>query len=139
MLPERLALVLRLAGERQEVRPPGRVIEEEAARPRARGGAAASQTTVSAPCSGVRRMARVTRWKTGSAVRTDGVSAQPGCIAFTTRDEAPSSGQIDVEVCGLEGEPVDHEPGAVVRCMRGPTSAAPLSCRCLHEPGPPGV
>ena len=35
-------------------------------------------------------MPRVRRWKRGSELRTAGVSAQPGCIAFTTT-ELPAS------------------------------------------------
>ena len=41
------------------------------------------QTTVSAPSSGVRKRDPIVRRKRGSEVRTAGVSAQPGCIAFT--------------------------------------------------------
>jgi len=53
---------------------------EEAAPPRS-DGATASQTTVSAPSSGVRRIPFVAARKRGSELRTAGVSAHPGCIA----------------------------------------------------------
>lgn len=40
----------------------------------------ASHTTVSAPCSGVRRMRRVRLWNRGRDVLRPGGTAQPGCI-----------------------------------------------------------
>ncbi len=49
----------------------------------AASGAAASQTIVSAPSSGVRSSGPTMRVKPGSAVRSPGVSAQPGCMALT--------------------------------------------------------
>ncbi|MGZ4348654.1 MAG: DUF2867 domain-containing protein [Gaiellaceae bacterium] len=49
----------------------------------AASGAAASQTIVSAPSAGVRSSGPIMRLKPGSAVRSPGVSAQPGCMALT--------------------------------------------------------
>ncbi len=51
--------------------------------PGGEGSVATSHTVVSAPCAGSRRIGPVTLWKAGSESTTPGVSAQPGCIAWT--------------------------------------------------------
>merc|ERR1719195_461355 len=42
----------------------------------------ASQTTVSAPCSTLRSLSFILAWKSGMALLTAGVSAQPGCMTL---------------------------------------------------------
>ena len=58
--------------------------------PRARA-AEASQTSVSTPSSGVRRIGPIAREKPGSASRMPGESLQPGCIACTTIAASPQA------------------------------------------------
>ena len=74
-----------------------RPIEPEAPDRSDAAGATASHTSVSAPCSAVRRRLRISRQKRGIEVRTPGVSAQPGCMACTAirwRDQRRASSSV---------------------------------------------
>ena len=94
--------------------------------------AAASQTSVSAPSSGVRSTGRISRWNVGSASARPGVSAQPGCIAFTAIPSPAGAGPIRGRA--RPGRASRERRRAAPSTARTSTAGRRASRRCVYIP-----